>query len=124
VANNAAQQFQAGFPTLPDVPNVVLGIVKDPRGKVLQNILVEVVDENETPVRAFKTNALGQFASATPLSNGSYKVFFEDPQKKHEFDTIEITLDGKSIFNPLEVTSVDQREKLRRELFSAPTVTN
>jgi hypothetical protein len=124
VANNSSQQFQAGFPTLPDIPNVVLGIVRDPRGKVLQNILVEVVDENETPVRAFKTNALGQFASATPLSNGSYKVFFEDPQKKHEFDTIEITLDGKSIFYPLEVTSVDQREKLRRELFTAPTVTN
>lgn len=124
VANNTTQQFQAGFPTLPDIPNVVLGIVKDPRGKVLQNILVEVVDENETPVRAFKTNALGQFASATPLSNGNYTIYFEDPQKKHEFDTIKITLDGKSIFNPLEVTSVDQREKLRRELFSAPTVAN
>ena len=83
---------------------------------MLQNILVEVVDKNEIPVRAFKTNALGQFAAATQLPNGTYKVFFEDPKKEHEFDTIEITLNG-DIFQPLEVFSVDQREKLRRELF-------
>ncbi len=111
-------QKKIGFPTLPDVPNVVLGIVKDPRGKVLPNILVEVVDASDMPIRAFKTNALGQFASATPLLNGTYKVLFDDPQKKHEFDTIEIVMDGKSIFQPLEIFSVDQREKLRRELFT------
>lgn len=109
-------QLKSGFPTLPDVPNVILGIVKDPRGKILPNILVEVVDGNNTPVRAFKTNALGQFAAATPLPNGVYKVIFEDAQKKNEFNTIEITLTG-TIFQPLEVTSIDQREKLRLELF-------
>lgn len=107
---------KGGFPTLPDVPNIVLGIIHDPRGKTLPNILVEVVDSNGIPVRAFKTNALGQFASATPLQNGTYKVYFEDPQKNHEFELMEITLKGE-IFNPLEITSVDAREKLRRELF-------
>jgi len=106
----------AGFPVLPDVPNIVMGIVRDPRGKTLQNIMVEVVDTNETPVRAFKTNALGQFASATTLKNGIYKIYFEDPGKKHEFETIEVNLTG-DIFNPLEIKSIDAREKLRRELF-------
>ncbi|KKQ95521.1 MAG: hypothetical protein A3C27_03200 [Candidatus Levybacteria bacterium RIFCSPHIGHO2_02_FULL_39_36] len=106
----------AGFPSLPDIPNIILGIVRDPRGKTLPNILVEVVDTNNIPVRAFKTNALGQFASATPLSDGTYKIYFEDPAKTHEFEIIEITLSGE-IFNPLEVTSIDSREKLRRELF-------
>ncbi len=108
--------LSSGFPTLPDIPNIVLGIVKDPRGKVLQNILVEVVDSNEIPVRAFKTNALGQFISATPLPNGTYKMYFDDPGKKHEFENVQIEMKGE-IFNPLEIISIDQREKLRRELF-------
>ncbi len=108
--------LQAGFPSLPDIANVIIGKISDPRGKMLPNILVEVVDQNNVPVRAFKTNSLGQFASATPLANGTYKVYFEDPGKKHEFQIVEITLDGK-ITNPIAVVSVDSREKLRRELF-------
>jgi hypothetical protein len=110
-----------GFPTLPDVPNVVLGIIRDPRGKALSNILVEIVDSSGIPVRAFKTNALGQFASATPLKDGGYKVYFEDPSKAHEFEMAEINLNGQ-IFTPLEVKSVDAREKLRRELFGGAAV--
>lgn len=106
----------SGFPSLPDIPNIVLGIVKDPRGKVLQNILVEVVDANEIPVRAFKTNALGKFISATPLPNGTYKIHFDDPGKNHEFEVVQVEMKGE-IFNPLEIISVDQREKLRRDLF-------
>lgn len=116
IVSSKESQLAAGFPSLPDVPNVALGIVKDPRNKVLQNILVEIVDKDGVPVRAFKTNALGQFRAATPLPNGTYKVFFEDPKKEHDFDTIEVTLSGE-IFQPLEVFSIDQREKLRRELF-------
>jgi hypothetical protein len=106
----------AGFPTLPDIPNIIIGIVKDPRGKVMSNILVEVFDKNDIPVRAFKTNPLGQFASATPLPNGQFTIRLEDPLKQHEFDTIEITLSSE-IFQPLEVISIDQREKLRLDLF-------
>lgn len=113
--------LSAGFPTLPDIPNVVLGIVRDPRGKTLPNILVEFVDASGLPVRAFKTNALGQFAAATQLSNGVYKVYFEDAQKQHEFAAIDINLNGE-IFQPLEITSIDAREKLRRELFGGQAV--
>lgn len=114
----ASSQLKAGFPSLPDIPNIVLGIVKDSRGKTLPNILVEVVDQNNTPVRAFKTNALGQFASVTALPDGIYKIYFDDPQKQHKFEIIQIELTGE-IFNPLEVISVDAREKLRRELFGS-----
>lgn len=116
---DANQQYNAGFPILPDIPNVVLGIIKDPRGKVLPNVLVEILDKNDIPVRAFKTNALGQFASATPLPNGTFKILFDDPQKKNEFETVEISLSGTDVFQPLEIISVDDREKLRRELFGA-----
>lgn len=118
---DAASQVKAGFPMLPDVGNVVMGIVKDPRGRILPNIIVEVIDQNNIPVRAFKTNKLGQFAAATQLSNGTFKIHFDDPQKNHDFDTIEVNLNGQ-IFQPLEVISVDSREKLRKELFGTKQV--
>lgn len=111
-----SDQLNAGFPILPDVPNVILGIIKDPRGKVLPNILVEILNNEGIPVRAFKTNGLGQFIAATPLGNGEYNVVLDDPRKNNEFENIHIMLDGK-IFQPLEIFSVDAREKLRRELF-------
>lgn len=98
-------------------PNVIIGIVKDPRGNPLQNILVEVKDPEDNPVRAFKTNALGKFASATPLSNGKYIITFEDTRGQNRFDPVQIEATG-NILMPLEVFSVDQREELRRELFN------
>lgn len=112
-------QVKAGFPEVPDTPNVVMGIVKDPRGRVIPNVLVEIIDQQQVPVRAFKTNALGQFAAATALADGTYTVLLEDPRKTNEFEQLSITLDG-NIFQPLEIISMDQREKLRRELFQQP----
>lgn len=109
-------QIATGFPQIPDTPNVVLGIVKDARGKVLPNIIVEVIDKSGNPVRAFKTNALGQFASATPLPAGDYQILLEDTRRIHEFSPIDIEMNNE-IFQPLEIISTDQREKLRQELF-------
>lgn len=108
--------LSGGFPSLPDVGNVLMGIIRDPRAKNLPNIIVEALDSAGIPVRAFKTNALGQFSAATQLPNGKYKIHFEDPAKLHEFKDVEINLTGE-IFQPLEITSIDAREKLRQELF-------
>ncbi len=103
---------------LPNVsaPNLIAGIVKDARNNVLPNILLEVRDKDGNPVRAFKTNGLGQFISATSLLNGAYRVELEDPRGQHKFDTIEIIANG-TILDPLEIISVDQREELRKSLF-------
>lgn len=106
-----------GLPHVPDTPNVVVGIVKDSRGNVIPNVLVEVKDKDGNPVRAFKTNLLGQFASATPLSAGSYTIELEDPKKQHTFDVIQITPNNQ-IMAPIEVTSHDEREALRKALFN------
>lgn len=106
-----------GLPSAPESPNLVTGIVKDPRGNPLANILVEIKDQDSNPVRAFKTNGLGKFASATPLSNGKYLIAFEDPGEKNKFDAVQIELVG-TIVMPLEIISVDPREELRRELFN------
>ncbi len=103
-------------PMVSDFPNIIMGVVKDARGNVLPNILIEVKDNDDNPVRAFKTNALGQFASATPLLNGTYTILFEDPAKTHSFDALQIEASGE-IMQPVEVISHDQREDLRKELF-------
>lgn len=101
----------------PESPNLITGIVKDPRGNPLQNILVEIKDEENNPVRAFKTNGLGQFASATPVTNGKYVLIFEDPKEVHKFDPVQIETTGSRIM-PIEIASVDPREELRRQLFA------
>ncbi len=106
-----------GLPIAPEFPNLVTGIVKDPRGNPLGNILVEIKDADSNPVRAFKTNPLGQFASATPINNGTYTIEFEDPKGENKFDIIQFSATGQIIL-PIEVLSVDTREELRRSLFN------
>jgi Rps23 Pro-64 3,4-dihydroxylase Tpa1-like proline 4-hydroxylase len=106
-----------GLPISPEFPNLVTGIVKDPRGGPLGNILVEIKDADSNPVRAFKTNPLGQFASATPINNGIYTIEFEDPKGENKFDVIQFSATGQIIL-PIEVISVDNREELRRSLFN------
>ncbi len=105
-----------GLPN-PEVPNIIMGLIRDSRGNVLPNILVEVKDKDGNPVRAFKTNGFGQFISATPLLNGVYTLEFDDPQDQHKFDAMELTVTG-IIIGAIEVTSIDQREELRKALFS------
>lgn len=112
-----AMTKSAGFSHVSDTPNVVIGIIKDSRGNILPNILVEVKDKDGNPVRAFKTNPLGQFASATPLLNGVYTIELEDPKKQHAFDAIQINANGQ-IMLPIEIISHDAREELRQALFN------
>lgn len=111
ISKNAGQAY------IPDTPNVVVGIVKDPRGNVLPSMLVEIKDKDGIPVRAFKTNALGQFASATPLSPGAYTVEIEDPKKQNIFDIFQINVNNE-IMAPIETISHDAREELRKSLFN------
>ena len=114
-------QNAIGIPMSSDAPNLISGILKDPRGNPLPGILVEIKDKEGNAVRAFKTNGLGQFISATPLQNGTYRIEFDDPKKQNQFEAVEIQAVGAPIL-PIQVTSVDQREELRRDLFG-PTKT-
>jgi len=104
-------------PSMPDSPSLIIGITKDARGNALSNILVEVKDKDNNPVRAFKTNEFGRFASATPLANGTYTVEFEDPKAQNRFEKITINVTGQIIM-PIEASSIDAREELRKSLFS------
>ncbi len=99
-----------------DIANILQGKILDPRGKPLPHIIVEVLDTQNVPLRTFRTDANGFFRAATPLPNGMYTLHMEDTLKKQDFQDKRITLDG-SVAQPIQVISVDQREKLRRELF-------
>lgn len=92
-----------GVPNVPEFPNLITGITKDPRGNALSNILVEVKDKDGNPVRAFKTNELGRFASATPLINGTYAIEFEDPKAQNKFEKMTINVAGQIIM-PIEAS--------------------
>jgi hypothetical protein len=116
IAITPAMAAKEGIGTLPADPNLIIGIVKDPRGNVLPNLLVEIKDKDGNPVRAFKTNLQGQFRAATPLQNGIYTIVFEDPKGEHQFDIVELVAKGEAIA-PIEVISHDAREALRQQLF-------
>lgn len=115
----------AGMPSIPTVPNIVLGVIRDNLEHLLPGIIVTVKDMTGMPVRAIKTNKLGQFASATPLQNGQYLIEVEDPQKRYIFEVVEITLNGQ-VFMPIEIIAKGQREimrdKLAKELFGQATM--
>lgn len=104
-----------GLPSIPQVPNMVSGIIKDRQDNLLANIIITVKDASDTPQRALKSNRLGQFAISTPLASGTYKIEIEDPQKKYVFDTITLTLTGE-LTTPIELLAKSQRELERERL--------
>lgn len=126
VVDNAAKQptikvitadsaVKAGLPRLTSVPNVVTGIIKDNQGNFLPGVLVTVKDREGMPVRALKTNKLGQFAASTPLPNNTYFIEVEDPKNQYVFDRIQITLTG-AVVPAIEVIAKSQRDLSRKKL--------
>lgn len=119
----AALEF--GMLGIPKTPNMIVGIVKDPTGKLMPNIILTVKDKSGLPLRALKTNKLGQFSIATPLPNGTYLLELEDPMKRFAFDIAEIALSG-IVTLPIEIVAKGEkelmREKLTKELFGSANI--
>jgi len=88
------------FPSLPTTPNVLVGMVLNSQGKIIENAVIEIKDSQGHPVRATKTNKLGQFFSVTPLKNGAYIIGIE--KDSFSFDTITVNLTGV-VHQPLEI---------------------
>lgn len=79
-------------------PNVISGVVKDKSGNSVAGTLVLVKNEKGEPVRAMKTNKLGQFVFTTPLANGVYTVEVKTMQENGpSFDIIGLEASGKVI---------------------------
>ncbi len=85
---------------LTSTPNVINGVVVDKDGNFLEGVIVIIHNTDQMPVRALKTNKLGQFSGATPLPNGTYTVNLES--EGVGFDTFQITLSGE-VMPPLRV---------------------
>lgn len=122
---SAQNTSRAGIPRLTSVPNIVTGLTKDAEGNLLPGVLVTVRDQNDIPLRALKTNKLGQFAASTPLPNGTYVIEVEDPRDRFLFDRAQITLTG-AVVPPLEIIAKSQKEltrqKLAQELFGNQSI--
>ena len=97
-----AEEVEAETVAIPKVPNVLAGIVKDVHGKGLAGILLIIKNNHGDPVRAIKSNALGQFSISNPLPNGKYKINIDvNKETSLSFDIIDVEAVGK-IIPPLE----------------------
>lgn len=83
---------------LTNKPNVLSGIVVDGFGAPVVGAIITVRDENGVPVRALKTNKLGQFLSATPLVDGKYRLNVDTSDAF--FDSLELSMSGE-VLEPL-----------------------
>lgn len=88
------------FPDAPEIPNLLVGIVTDQDGKIVEGAIVEIQDTEGNPSRVLKTNSLGQFKTSTQLTNGKYLIITEKENKK--FGKINIELTGK-IIEPINI---------------------
>ena len=85
---------------LTNTPNVLSGLISDATGIPLEGSIITVRDKSGIPVRALKTNKLGQFLSATPLTSGIYSLEIEHINA--HFEPVTINLSG-DIMIPLEI---------------------
>ena len=88
------------MPSVPTLPNVLVGMVFDPERKIVEGAIIEIRDSQGNPVRAFKTNKLGQFRTVTPLPNDTYEIEIE--KEGLQFDLIKIEFKGE-IVEPIEI---------------------
>ncbi|MBU3935112.1 PrgI family protein [Patescibacteria group bacterium] len=91
------------MPAIPDVPNLIVGMVTDMDGKIAENAIVEIQDERGIPARVLKTNSLGQFRSSTQLANGKYLIITE--KEGNEFNRINVELGGR-IVEPVKIRAI------------------
>jgi hypothetical protein len=91
--------------TLTTFPNVVNGVVTDSQGNYVEGAIVVAHDKQGLPVRALRSNKLGQFVAATPLSVGVYTIVVE--KDNMVFDKVAVELKNE-IMPPILVAAKKQ----------------
>lgn len=80
----------------PERPNLIAGVVLGKAQEPLEGVILEITDsKNGIPVRALRTNKLGQFQTATPLSPGVYNLTAE--KEGVSFDPVSLTCENQII---------------------------
>lgn len=90
----------ANIVPLTNKPNILSGLITDTAGNPLAGAVLIVRDSNGIPVRALKTNKLGQFLSLTPLTTGTYTLEIESTHANFKPQTLNLT---GEILMPLEI---------------------
>ena len=102
-ATAKAEFGEIPMPDKPEIPNMIVGMVTDDVGKIVEGVIIEIQDEKGNPSRVLKTNALGQFKTTAALANGKYLVISE--KEGFNFDRIDIDLVGK-IVEPIKIKAI------------------
>lgn len=72
------------------------GMVVTNDGKIVENAIITITRQSDnTPVRAIKTNTLGQFSIVTPLEKGTYIILTEKDGLR--FDKYSLVLNNQVI---------------------------
>jgi hypothetical protein len=88
-------------PLTPATPNIIVGSVLDSNRKIIESAILEIREiPTGYPVRAMKTNKLGQFGIITPLKNGNYQIITE--KDGLTFETVQFQASG-GIIQPVEI---------------------
>lgn len=91
------------LPQRPERPNLIAGITLDKDGRIIPGVILEIRDSQGFPVRALKSNKLGQFFIATSLDDGIYEISAEHDGYKFAI----IKLEAKNeIIPPLKIQAV------------------
>jgi len=85
---------------LTDKPNVISGIVLSSGDTPLGGAILIIRNETGVPVRALKSNRLGQFLSATSLPKGTYQI--EIDAENENFEPVALALNNE-ILKPIEI---------------------
>lgn len=91
------------FPSLPDQPNLLIGMVHDKSQGIVPGAIVEIEDEDGNTVRAMKTNSLGQFYISSPLKAGKYLVKTEKDTLVFPVYSLELT---DTVLDPVDITAL------------------
>ncbi|HCC31206.1 MAG TPA: hypothetical protein DEQ03_14340 [Marinilabiliales bacterium] len=90
------------MPDIPDVPNLIVGMVTDSNKKIVEGAIVEIQDREGNPNRVLKTNSLGQFRTSTQLTDGEYLIVTE--KENMAFDRVRLVL-SIEIVPPVKIIS-------------------
>ncbi|MCA9390083.1 carboxypeptidase regulatory-like domain-containing protein [candidate division WWE3 bacterium] len=94
-AASPAAEVQIKMPTITNEKNAINGVVTDTNKKLVTDAIVIIKNSEGRPLRALKTNQLGQYWITTALDNGKYSL--ETEKEGMTFDTIEVELTGKPV---------------------------
>lgn len=76
-------------------PNIITGVVALSDKTPIEGAIVIINNANQVPVRALKTNKLGQFLGATPLPAGTYSIEVE--KEGFNFLPVAVTVAGSAV---------------------------